>query len=61
MVVTKTKESLYLVYQIDVQNQISFGDIDLTEVKKGGEGYLPHMLPMSKLHKKDMSWNTIST
>lgn len=51
MVVTKKGENLYLVYQIDVNTPVDLGEIDLSEVKKGGEGYMPHLLPLSKLKK----------
>ena len=49
MVVTKSGESLYLVYFVDARETVSLGELDLSEVKKGREGYMPHLLPLSKL------------
>ena len=49
MVVTKKGESLYLVYFVDARETVSLGELDLSEVKKEGEGYMPHLLPLSKL------------
>jgi hypothetical protein len=52
MVVTKKGENLYLVYQVDVNTPVDLGELDLSEVKKGGEGYMPHLLPLYKLKKE---------
>jgi hypothetical protein len=52
MVVTKKGENLYLVYQVDVNTPADLGELDLSEVKKGGEGYMPHLLPLYKLKKE---------
>ena len=52
MVVTKKGADLYLTYIVDSRQRVSLGEIDLTEVKKGGEGYMPQLLPLSRLMKK---------
>ena len=51
MVVTKKDEALYLVYQVDTQLRFYLGELDLSEVIKGGEGYNPQLVPLSKLQK----------
>ena len=52
MVVTKKDADLYLSYIVDSRQRVSLGELDLTEVKKGGEGYMPQLLPLSKLVMK---------
>lgn len=52
MVVTKKGADLYLTYIVDSRQRVSLGEIDLTEVKKGGAGYMPQLLPLSRLMKK---------
>lgn len=52
MVVTKKGAELYLTYIVDSRERANLGELDLTEVKKGGEGYMPQLLPLSKLRKK---------
>lgn len=51
MVVTKQNEALYLVYQIELEFYL--GELDFTEVTKGGEGYNPQLQPLSKVLKRD--------
>lgn len=51
MVVTKKDEALYLVYQVDTQLRFYLGELDLSEVIKGGEGYNPLLVPLSILQK----------
>ena len=51
MVVTKKDEALYLVYQVDTQLRFYLGELDLSEVIKGGEGYNPQLVPLSILQK----------
>lgn len=51
MVVTKKDEDLYLVYQVNTHVRFHLGELDLSEVIKGGEGYNPQLLPLSKLQK----------
>ena len=51
MVVTKKDEALYLVYQIDTRLRFYLGELNLSEVIKGGEGYNPQLLPLNKLLK----------
>ena len=51
MVVTKRNEALYLVYQIDTRLRFYLGDLDFSEATKGGEGYHPQLLPLSKIQK----------
>ena len=52
MVVTKKDEDLYLVYQVDTNLHFYFGELDFSEAIKGGEGYNPQLLPLSKLMKE---------
>lgn len=52
MVVTKSGADLYISYIVDSRQRVSLGELDLTEVKKGGEGYMPQLLPLSKLKTK---------
>lgn len=52
MVVTKKGEDLYLVYQIDLSLRFYLGELDFSEVTKGGEGYNPQLLPLAKIQKK---------
>ena len=51
MVVTKKDEDLYLVYQVNTHVRFHLGELDLSEVIKGGEGYNPQLVPLSKLQK----------
>ena len=51
MVVTKKDEDLYLVYQIDPRLKFYLGELDFSEVTKGGEGYNPQLLPLAKILK----------
>jgi len=51
MVVTKQNEALYLVYQIDTRLKFYLGELDFAEATKGGEGYNPQLLPLSKIQK----------
>lgn len=53
MVVTKKGEALYLVYQIDTRLRFYLGELDFSDVIKGGEGYNPQLLPMNRLQKRD--------
>lgn len=53
MVVTKKGESLYLVYQIDTRLRFYLGELDFSRVIKGGEGYNPQLIPLSKIQRKD--------
>ena len=53
MVVTKQKEDLYLVYQVDLEQSVDLGELDISIVAKGGDGYSPHLLPLSKLQKEE--------
>ena len=49
MVVTKKDEELYLVYEVDTRLRFYLGDLCFDEVTKGGEGYNPQLLPLTKL------------
>lgn len=51
MVVTKQNEALYLVYQIDTNLRFYLGELEFSEVTKGGEGYNPQLLPLAKIQK----------
>jgi hypothetical protein len=51
MVVTKQDEQLYLVYQIDPRLKFYLGELDFSAATKGGNGYNPQLLPVSKLVK----------
>ncbi len=51
MVVTKKDEDLYLVHQINTLVSYYLDELDLSEVIKGGEGYNPQLVPLSKLQK----------
>lgn len=53
MVVTKKDEALYLVYQIDTSLDFYLGDLDFSDVIKGGYGYNPQIVPLSKLIKNE--------
>ena len=53
MVVTKKGESLYLVYQIDTRLRFYLGNLDFSGVIKGGEGYNPQLIPLSKIQRED--------
>ena len=53
MVVTKKGESLYLVYQIDTRLRFYLGELDFSGVIKGGEGYNPQLIPLSKIQRED--------
>lgn len=53
MVVTKKGEELYLVYQVDLRLQFYLGELDFGCVTRGGDGYSPHLLPLSKLQKEE--------
>ena len=53
MVVTKKDEALYLVYDVNLDYHWEVGELDFSEVIKGGEGYNPQLLPLEKLIKKD--------
>jgi hypothetical protein len=53
MVVTKQDEQLYLVYQVDPRLKFYLGELDFSAATKGGNGYNPQLLPVSKLVKKD--------
>lgn len=55
MVVTKKDEALYLVYQIDTQLRFYLGELDFSDVIKGGEGYNPQLLPLAKIQKRSVS------
>jgi LlaJI restriction endonuclease. len=57
MVVTKKGESLYLVYQIDTRLRFYLGELDFSEVIKGGEGYNPQLIPLSKIQREDSAEN----
>ena len=57
MVVTKQKEDLYLVYQVDLEQSVDLGELDISIVAKGGDGYSPHLLPLSKLQKVEKQKN----
>lgn len=54
MVTTKKDEELYLVYDVDTTLRFYLGEIDLSVVIKGGEGYNPQLWPLEKLLKKDI-------
>ena len=51
MVVTKKDESLYLVYQVNANQLIDMGELDLGIVAKAEDSYSPQLLPLSKLKK----------
>jgi hypothetical protein len=51
MVVTKKDEELYLVYQVDLKQTVDIGELDISIVAKGGDGYSPHLLPLSRIQK----------
>ena len=53
MVVTKKGESLYLVYQIDTRLRFYLGNLDFSGVIKGGEGYNPQLIYLSKIQRED--------
>ena len=53
MVVTKKGEELYLVYQVDTRLKFQFGKLDFSGVIKGGEGYNPQLIPLSKIQRED--------
>ena len=55
MVTTKKDEELYLVYDVDTTLRFYLGEIDLSVVIKGGEGYNPQLWPLEKLLKKDIT------
>lgn len=55
MVVTKKDEALYLVYQIDTRLRFYLGELDFSDVIKGGEGYNPQLLPLAKILKSSVS------
>ena len=55
MVVTKKDEALYLVYQIDTRLRFYLGELDFSDVIKGGEGYNPQLLPLAKIQKRSVS------
>ena len=57
MVVTKKGESLYLVYQIDTRLRFYLGELDFSGVIKGGEGYNPQLIPLSKIQREDSAEN----
>lgn len=57
MVVTKKGESLYLVYQIDTRLRFYLGELDFFGVIKGGEGYNPQLIPLSKIQREDSAKN----
>lgn len=57
MVVTKKGESLYLVYQIDTRLSFYLGELDFSGVIKGGEGYNPQLIPLSKIQREDSAEN----
>ena len=57
MVVTKKGESLYLVYQIDTRLRFYLGELDFSGVIKGGEGYNPQLIPLSKIQREDGAEN----
>ena len=57
MVVTKKGESLYLVYQIDTRLRFYLGELDFSRVIKGGEGYNPQLIPLSKIQREDSAKN----
>ena len=57
MVVTKKGESLYLVYQIDARLRFYLGELDFSGVIKGGEGYNPQLIPLSKIQREDSAKN----
>lgn len=57
MVVTKKGESLYLVYQIDTRLRFYLGELDFSGVIKGGEGYNPQLIPLSKIQREDSAKN----
>jgi hypothetical protein len=53
MVVTKQDEQLYLVYQVDPRLKFYLGELDFSAATKGGKGYNPQLLPVSKLVKME--------
>ena len=53
MVVTKKDESLYLVYQVNLQFKFYLGEIDLRAVTEGGDSFSPQLLPVEKLLKNN--------
>ena len=57
MVVTKKGESLYLVSQIDTRLRFYLGELDFSGVIKGGEGYNPQLIPLSKIQREDGAEN----
>jgi hypothetical protein len=53
MVMTKKDEALYLVYQVDPKVQFYVGELDLSPALKGGNGYMPQLLPLRSLLKDE--------
>lgn len=53
MLVTKKDEDLYLVYQVDLRLQFYLGELDLSLITRGGNGYSPQLWPLGKLTKTD--------
>lgn len=50
MVVTKQGEELYLVYEVNVDQEVSVGELDFSIItKKGPESYSPWLLPLESL------------
>ena len=51
MMVTKKDEPLYLVYKIDTSIDVKTGSLDFSAITKGGDGYSPHLVPLSVITK----------
>ena len=50
MVVTKQGEELYLVYEVNVDQEVSVGELDFSIItKKGPDSYSPWLLPLESL------------
>ena len=54
MVVTKQGEELYLVYEVNVDQEVSVGELDFSIItKKGPESYSPWLLPLESLRSNE--------
>lgn len=54
MVVTKQGEDLYLVYEVNTEQEVNVGELDFSVItKKGADSYSPWLLPLERLRSNN--------
>ena len=59
MVVTKQGEELYLVYEVNTEQEVNVGELDFSIItKKGADSYSPWLLPLKTLQGSEKNAET---